>query len=158
VSVSDIAGKIFRLAGVEFLLDQRERIPPRQFCAAVLTLTVRPRGELGTLWDDAEPLLVGKNLIAQLLPAHIELAFELVSPLRLWLVWRVSAPGHIINEERLVGRRRVQAPHILDGLVRHVGGEVVAGLANPWKNRSRILIKVGRPLVGLTAHEPVEIL
>src|SRR5262249_42048072 len=127
-------------------------------CATIVSLTVRPRGELGSLRDDAEPLLVGKNLLAQLLPAHVELAFELVSPLRFGLVRRVSAAGHIIDEERLFGCRRVQASHILDGLVRHVRGQVVAGLANPWKNRSRVLIKIGRPLVRLAAHEPVEIL
>ena len=42
---------------------------------------------------DAEPLLVGENLIAHGVPAHVELAFELVDPFGRGLVRRVSAAG-----------------------------------------------------------------
>jgi len=41
--------------------------------------------------------------------------------------------------------------------VRHVGGEVVAGLADPRKNLLVVLEKIGRPLVSLAPHEAVEI-
>ena len=150
VGIGGVAGKVLRLAGIEFLLDQGKRVPLRQ--------VIRPGGELGVRRDHAEPLLVGEDLLAQLFPAHVELAFELVAPLLLRLVRRVGAAGHVIDEERLVGCGRVQAAHVLDGLVRQVGGEVVAGLADPGKNLGRVLIKIGRPLVGLAAHEPVEIL
>ena len=44
---------------------------------------------------------------------------------------RMRAAGHVIKEERLVGGDRVHAVQILDGLVRHVGGEVVTRLPNP---------------------------
>src|SRR5208337_3877491 len=62
------------------------------------------------------------------------------------------------NEERLVGGGRIQTAHVFDGIVRQVGGEVVARLADPWKHRGRIAIEIGRPLVGLAAQEPVKIL
>src|SRR5258705_522416 len=70
----------------------------------------------------------------------------------------MSAAGHVIEEERLVGRSRVQAAHVLDGLVRQVGGEVVAGLADPREYRGVVLEQIRRPLVGLAAHVAVEIL
>ena len=97
VSIGGIAGKGLRLAGIEFFLHQRKRVPSRELGAGILGLTVRLRGELGALRDHAEPLLVSKNLLAQLLPAHVELAFELVSPLWLRLMRRVGAAGHIID-------------------------------------------------------------
>ena len=150
VGVGRVAGKHFRLAGIEFLLQERKRVPLRQ--------RIRPRGELGVRRDHAEPLLVGEDLLAQLLPAHVELALELVDPLLRRLVRRVGAAGHVIDEERLVGRRCVQAVHVADRLVRHVGGEVVAGLADPRKDLGVIAEQVGRPLVGLAAHEAVEVL
>src|SRR3978361_748499 len=71
---------------------------------------------------------------------------------------RMRAARHVVEEERLVGRGRVQAVHVVDGFVRHVGGEVVALLADPRKNLGRVLVKIRRPLVGLAAHEPVKIL
>ena len=47
--------------------------------------------------------------------------------------------------------------HVADRLVRHVGGEVVAGLADPRKNLRVFAEQIRRPLVGLAAHEAVEI-
>src|SRR2546429_7137143 len=55
VSVSSIAGKVFRLSGVELFLHQRERVPSRQLRAGILGLTVRPGSKLGSLRDHAEP-------------------------------------------------------------------------------------------------------
>ena len=45
-----------------------------------------------------------------------------------------------------------------DGLVRQVGGEVVIGLADPGENLGRVLEQIRRPLVGLAAHEAVEVI
>ncbi|MGX1344090.1 hypothetical protein AB7M73_009350 [Bradyrhizobium japonicum] len=70
---------------------------------------------------------------------------------------RMGTARHVVDEERLLGRRRVQSVHVVDGVIRHVGDEVVAGLADPWKNLARVAEKVRRPLVGLAAHEAVEI-
>ena len=108
--------------------------------------------------NDAQPLLVGEDLLAHGIPAHVELALELVDPLLLRLVRRVASAGHVVEEERLVGRRGIELLHVADGLVRHVGGEVVAGLADPRKDLGVVLEQVRRPLVGLAAHEAVEVI
>ena len=71
---------------------------------------------------------------------------------------RVSAAGDVVNKERLVGSGRVQTAHIFDGVIRQVGREVVAGLADPRKHRCRITIEVRCPLVRFAAEEPIKIL
>ena len=70
---------------------------------------------------------------------------------------RVRSARNVIDEERLVGRRSVEIPHVRDRFIRHVGGEVVAGLADPRIDLGVIAEQVRRPLVGLGAHEAVEI-
>ena len=47
---------------------------------------------------------------------------------------------------------------MMDGVVREIGGEVVAGLADPRLNRARVAIEIGRPLVGLAAEEAIKVL
>jgi hypothetical protein len=96
VGIGGIGGKHFRLARIQFLAHERERIPFRKVC--------RPRSELRIRGDDTKPLLVGEDLLAQLLPAHVELALEFFDPLLLWLVRRVGAAGDVVEEERLFGR------------------------------------------------------
>ena len=70
---------------------------------------------------------------------------------------RVGAAGHVIEEERLVWRGGVQLLHILDRVVGHIGGQVVAGFPDHGK-MGMIAEEIRRPLVGLAAHEPIEIL
>src|SRR5208282_611353 len=70
----------------------------------------------------------------------------------------MGATGHVVDKERLVGRGCVQIAYVLDGVVRYIGGEVVIGLTDPWKDLGRIPKEVGCPLVGLASHEPIEIL
>jgi len=70
----------------------------------------------------------------------------------------VASAGHVVNEERLVGGLGVELSHVLDRLVRHVGGEVVAGLSDPWKDLGVIAEQIRRPLIGLAAHEAVKVL
>ena len=69
----------------------------------------------------------------------------------------MRATGHVIDKERLFRRGGVQAVHVVDGIISHVGDEVVVLLADPWKYLGRVAKQVGRPLVCLAAHEPVEI-
>src|SRR6201982_2373539 len=73
VGIRGISSENLSLARVEFLLEQRKRIPPRQLGATKPRLPVRPIGKLGTRRDHAEPLLVRENLFAQLLIAHVKL-------------------------------------------------------------------------------------
>ena len=56
--------------------------------------------------DDAEPLLIGKNLFAHGVPAHVELSLELVDPFLGGLMRSVGAAGHVIKEEGFIGRSR----------------------------------------------------
>src|SRR5580704_4304408 len=158
VGIGDISGENLSLARVEFLLEQRERIPPWQLCATILRLSVRPSGKLGTRRDHAEPLLVRENLLAQLLIAQVKLTLELLDPFPGRLVRRMGASRHVIEEKRLVRRRRIQTSHILDRLVRLICGEVIPGLPDPRKYRGVIAIKVGCPLIRFATHEAVEIL
>ena len=93
VGVGGIGGEDLRLARIEFLLYQRERIPSRQLGAAISGLPVRPGGQLRLRRNHAKPLLVGEDLLAQLFPAHVELAVELVDPFLRRLVRRMVPPG-----------------------------------------------------------------
>ena len=57
---------------------------------------------------------------------------------------RVRAAGNVVEEERLVRRGGVQFLHVLDRLVRHVGGQVVARLADPRRDLSVVPEEIGR--------------
>src|SRR6187402_2393754 len=83
---------------------------------------------------------------------------ELLDPFFFRLVWRMGSARHVIEKERLIGCGRVQTAHVFDSFVGEIGGEVVSLLAYPRKDRGMIAVQVGSPLVGLPAHESVEIL
>src|SRR5208337_4701320 len=74
------------------------------------------------------------------------------------LVRRMSATRYVIQKEWLVGCGRVQIAHVPDGVVRHVGREVVTRFADPREYLRMVAKEVGRPLIGRTAHKTVEIL
>ena len=86
----------------------------------------RPLGELGIGGNHAELLLARKGFFADLVPALVELALELVDPLLRYVVRRVRGAGREVHEERLVGHQRLLLAHPPDRLVGHVLGEVVA--------------------------------
>ena len=69
---------------------------------------------------------------------------------------RVHRAGREVDEERLVGRERLLEADPLDGLRRHVVHEVVVGIV---RGLDQVLVVVDgrRPLVGLAAHEAVEL-
>ena len=89
-------------------------------------ISAGPRGQLGVGGNDAELLLAREDLLAQLVPALIELALVLVGPLLRHVVRRVAGARREVHEERLVGHQRLLLARPLDRLVRHVLGEVVA--------------------------------
>src|SRR5262245_34475340 len=71
---------------------------------------------------------------------------------------RVRTAGHVIEKERLVWCGCVQFFYVLDSFIRQIGGQVVAGTSNPRGNGGVVSEQKGLPLVGLAAHEPVEVL
>ena len=75
------------------------------------------------------------------------------------MVRRVRAAGHVVDEERLVRRQRVDPVHVGDRLVGHRGGQVVPRVAEEGIDVRRVAGEVRRlPLVGVAAHEAVEVL
>ena len=119
---------------------------------------VGPLGQLGIGRDDAELLLAREDLLAQLVPALIELALVLVDPLLRHVVRRVAGARREVHEERLVGHQRLLLAHPLDRLVRHVLGEVIALLGGLLRlDGRRAFVDRRVPLVGLAADEAVEV-
>ena len=116
---------------------------------------------LASCGDHAELLLVGEDLLAQLVPALVEEVHvaDLLDPLRRRVVRRVGAAGHVVDEERLVRRQRVDLVHVGDRLVGHRGGQVVVRVVLERIDVGRVAGEVRRlPLVGVAAHEAVEVL
>ena len=105
-------------------------------------------GQLGVSGNHAQLLLSGEGLLAQLVPALIELALVLVDPFLRHVVRRVAGAGREIHEERLVGHQRLLLAHPLDRLVRHVLGEVVALLRSLLRLDRRRAFVDGRDTTG----------
>ncbi|MCY1237613.1 hypothetical protein D9M72_503170 [compost metagenome] len=136
----------------ELLLFDIERIPFRQL--------LRPRCQLGVLGHDAQPLLVGKDGLAKLVPALVEEVHvaDLLDPFRRGVVRRMGAAGHVVDEERLVRRDLLQLLHVLYGIVGHCRGQVPLGLAFERVDGRGVAKQVRLPLAGVAADEAVEIL
>ena len=115
---------------------------------------------LGVRGHDAQPLLVGEDGLAQLVPALVEEVHvaDLLDPLRRRMMRRVRAARDVIDEERLVRRDGLELLHVLDGLVGHGRGQVPAGIALEGVDRRRIAEQVRLPLAGVAADEAIEVL
>ena len=117
------------------------------------------RGELAVRRDDAQLLLPGDGLFAQLVPALVELALVLVGPLLGHVVRRVGRAGREIDEEGLVGRQRLLLRDPGHRLVGHVRHEVVALFRRLFRlDRRGALVQRRIPLVRLAADEAIEVL
>ena len=112
--------------------------------------------ELRVLRDDAHLLLAGEGLFAVLVPAAVELALVLRDPVLRHVMRGVRGAGGEVGEERLVRGQRLLAPDPLDGLVRHVGGEVVVRVVRHL-DLDGAVVDQRRPLIGLAADEAVEL-
>src|SRR5260370_20563420 len=79
-----------------------ERIPFGQ--------TIRPGSELGIRRDHAELLLVGKDRLAQVIPAFVEQVqvADLLDPLRRRGMGSMRAAWDVIEEERVLRRCGIQ--------------------------------------------------
>ena len=117
------------------------------------------RRELAVRRDDSQLLLPGIGLLAQLVPALIELAFVLVGPLLRHMVGRVRRAGREVDEERLIGSKTLLLPDPGNRLVGHVVHEMVAFLGRLLRlHRRGSLVERRVPLIGLAADESVEVL
>ena len=126
VGVGGITGEHFSLPCEQLLLIGRQRVPFFQ--------VIRPGCQLRVGRDDAKPLLIGKYLLAKGVPAHVELALELVDPFLGRLMRRMGAAGHVIEEERLIRIGGIELSQVGDRVVRHVRGQIVAGVSDPGEN------------------------
>ena len=100
-----------------------------------------------------------KRLLAQRVPALVELALVLGRPLGGHVVRRVRRARRVVDEERLVGHQRLLLAHPVDRVVGHVLGEVVALLRRAvGLDRDGVLVDRRRVLVRLAADEAVEVL
>ena len=127
----------------------------------LLEQVVRPRRHPGVRRDDAQFLLVLEDLVAQRIPALVEemQIGRLLDPFQRRMVRRVRAARHVIDEEGLLRRKGVDAIHVSDRLVGHRGREVVARVALERIDVRRVPRQVVRlPLIGVAAHEAVEVL
>ena len=88
------AGIDLHLTRVQLLLCVRERVPGGE--------RVRSRRELRVRRDHAQRLLPFEGLLAEHVPALVELAAVLLAPLDRDLVRRVRAPGRVVDEPRLL--------------------------------------------------------
>ena len=117
------------------------------------------RGQLRVLRDDTELLLPGQRLLAELVPATVELALVLVRPLLRHVMRRVGRAGGEVHEERLVRHQRLLLAHPRNRAIREIFGERVAFLRRLRRLDGRgALVQARVVLVRLTADEAVEML
>ena len=152
VGVREVRPVDVGLLDEELLLVPTERIPLRQI--------LRPRRQLGIGGNDAEPLLVGEDGLAQFVPAAVEQVHvaDLLDPLRRRMMRRVCAARYVIDKERFVGRDLLELLHVLDRVIGHRRGQIPAGIPLEGVDGGRIAEQVRLPLAGVAADEPVEIL
>ena len=152
IGVSEVGAENVGLLDKEFLFDKPERIPLRQF--------LRPMGQLGVRGHDAQPLLIGEDGFANLVPALVEQVHvaDFLDPLRRRMMRGMRAARHVIDKERLVGRNLLELLHVLDRLVGHGRGQVPARFALEGVDGRRIAVQVRLPLAGVAADEAIEIL
>ena len=121
-----------------------------------------PRRERRVLRHEAESLLVGEDLLAELLVAAVEQVHgaDPVHPFLRRVVRRVRGAGRVLDEDRLARVDLVHPRHVVDRVVRHLGDEVPrAGRGAVVRvDLGRVAEQVRLPLVGVAADEAVEVL
>ena len=136
------------LAGEELLLVGAQLVPVLDVAGL--------GGELRALGHDSHLDLPRERRLAHLVPAGVEAALVLVDPLLGHVVRRMRRARREIHEERLVRRESLLELHPGDGLVGHVGHEVVARLVR-GRDPGQAVVEARVPLVGLAADEAVEL-
>ena len=148
VGVLGVGGEHLGLAREQALLVGRERVPVLD--RRRLGRQLRARGH------HAQRDLPRQRLLADLVPARVELALPLVDPVLRRMVRRVGGAGGEVDERRLVRRQRLLVLDPGARLLGHVGHEVVVRVVRQFDHGGAV-VQVGRPLVGLAAEEAVEL-
>ena len=114
------------------------------------------RGQLGAIRDDAHFLLPSKPLVANRVPADIEIASISVDVLLGRLVRRVRRAEREVEEERLAGVDRLMVAEKSDSMVDQVLGQVVALFRTPRRVDQVVVVdEFGIELIGLAREEAV---
>src|SRR5438046_8872790 len=71
---------------------------------------------------------------------------------------RMRGTGNVVAEERFIRGNLVDPVQVIDGVIRHAGDQIPAGLAIEGIELRRVAKEVWLPLVSVAADEPVEIL
>src|SRR5687767_1852849 len=112
------SGEHLGLPRIETLLVRRERFPGGE--------CFRTGGEPGVLWDHAEFLLSVEDFLAHPVPSLIELAAILRDPFSGRVQRRMRCTRREIEKKWLLGRGGALRVQPANGVVDHVGGEMVA--------------------------------
>ena len=116
VGVGEVGGVDLGLPDEQLLLLETQAVPGRQVSGQGVSFAFA-----GMM---PEPLLVGEDRLAQLVPAVVEEVhrLDLVDPFLRRVVRRMGAAGDVVDEERLLGRDLLQLAHVADRVVGHGGG------------------------------------
>ncbi len=148
VGVLQEAGEDLHHPRVELSLVGRQRVP-------VLHVRVVAR-EFGVLGDQAQLLLTGECSLPVGVPAVVEGALVLISPLLGDVVRGMLRPGREVQEERLVRRHLLAVGDERDRLVDQILGQVVALLGRLLRLDPMVVVRQFRVvLVRVAAEEAV---
>src|SRR3954451_4465537 len=70
----------------------------------------------------------------------------------------MRSPRSIIDEPRRIRCGRLHLLHVADGLVRHVGRQIVVLLTDPRKSLPVVLEEIRGPLIRFASQETIEII
>ncbi len=148
VAVFAKTGIHFHLPGEELLLVWGQLVPILDGLGFV--------GQFGARRDHAHGDLFCMCFFAQFIPALVELAFILGYPLLGHMMRRMGCAGGEIHEERLFRSQCFLELHPGNGLVGHVGHEIVAFIMRRG-DPGHPVVDCGIPLVGLAAIKAVKL-
>ena len=112
--------------------------------------------QLRILGNDAEFLLPFERVLAILVPALVELAFEFVDPFLRRVVRSVRGAGRDVKKERPPRRDAFRLANPRDRLIGDIGREVIVRVGRP-RDEIAVLVEDGIPMVHVAGVEAVEV-
>lgn len=138
----------FDLTDKHLFLVRRQRVP-------LLQEVVGPRRHFRVLRNHAELLLVGKDPLAEIIPAFVEQVHvtNLLDAPRCRMVRCMPAAWHVVTEERFARINLVELIHPVDAIVRHRCGEVPARMPDIRIDCRRVAEQIRFSLAGVATNE-----